>query len=80
MHTESVSSLKNITLSADERFIERARARAHEEGSTLNEQFRRWLERYAGQSGQADAFEALMVRLDHARAGRRFSRDEANER
>jgi hypothetical protein len=39
--------MKNITLSADEHWIEAARARARAEQMTLNEQFRIWLEDYA---------------------------------
>ncbi|MCG5054192.1 MAG: hypothetical protein KA712_14605 [Myxococcales bacterium] len=73
-------SLRNITLSADEEVIERARERARAERSTLNEQFRGWLERYAAQNSQAETCDGLMRRLGHARTGRRFTRDEANER
>ena len=72
--------MKNITLSAEADLIERARARARAEHSTLNEQFRLWLERYAGRRASAEAFESLMNRLDRARSGRRFTREEANER
>jgi hypothetical protein len=72
--------MKNVTLSAEENLIERARERARAENSTLNEQFRLWLERYAGGGATVAAFESLMSRLDRARSGRRFSRDEANER
>jgi len=49
--------MKNITLSADEKLIEAARARARAEHTTLNELFRQWLEAYAilhGVAGQAD--------------------------
>jgi hypothetical protein len=72
--------MKNITLSAEEDLIERARERARAEHSTLNEQFRLWLERYAGLRASAEAFDSLMNRLDRARSGRRFTREEANER
>jgi hypothetical protein len=72
--------MKNITLSADDELIERARERARAEQSTLNEQFRLWLERYAGRAASGEAFDSLMNRLDRARAGRRFTRQEANER
>jgi hypothetical protein len=74
--------MKNVTLSADERLIEAARERARREHSTLNEQFRRWLEVYAGREAQADAametIDALRSRLDTG--GRRFTRDELNAR
>lgn len=41
-----------ITLSADENLIEAVRKRARAEHTTLNEQFRRWLELYAQTSVQ----------------------------
>jgi hypothetical protein len=72
--------MKNVTLSADGDLIERARERARAEHSTLNEQFRLWLERYVGRRASADSFDSLMDRLDRARSGRRFTREEANER
>ena len=46
--------MKNITLSADEALIEAARQRAASENTTLNEQFRRWLERYVHRERQAE--------------------------
>ena len=36
--------MRTIALSADEHLIEAARARAQAESTTLDEQFRRWLE------------------------------------
>jgi len=47
---------------------------------TLNAAFREWLEQFTRQSGGAQDFEALMKRLKHVKAGRRFTRDEMNER
>ena len=38
---------RNITFSADEALIEAAREAARSENTTLNEQFRLWLESYA---------------------------------
>lgn len=74
--------MKNITLSADENLIELARARAQAERTTLNEQFRLWLDDYAGRRQQADAavatIRALRGRL--TTGGRRFTREEMNER
>jgi hypothetical protein len=72
--------LKNITLSAEEDLIARARARADEENTTLNAEFRRWLERYTEQIRDREEFERLMDQLKYVRAGRKFSRDEMNER
>ena len=74
--------MKNITLSADENLIEAARVRARAERTTLNEQFRLWLADYVGRRQQADAAiatcRALRGRL--ATGGRRFTREEMNER
>ena len=72
--------LKNITLSAEEALIQRARRRAMAENTTLNELFRAWLGRYVAQSETVDQYEALMTRLDHVKAGGKFSRDEMNAR
>jgi hypothetical protein len=71
---------RNITLSADEVLIEKARARAREQQTSLNAVFRRWLESYAAQQGAREAYESLMARLDEVKAGRPFLRDEMNER
>ena len=72
--------LKNITLSADERLIRRAREKANEEHSTLNSEFRWWLERYVGNAQGRAAYEDLMEQLGYANAGSSFNRDELNER
>lgn len=72
--------MKNVTLSADEDLIEQARLVARAQHTTLNAAFREWLAQYTAQAGAAQEFNALMDRLRHVRAGRRFTRDEMNER
>ena len=74
--------MKNITLSADEHLIEAARERARSERTTLNDQFRRWLEDYVRRDGQATQAMAVVdrVRAYSGTGGRRFTRDEMNER
>jgi hypothetical protein len=72
--------MKNITLSADEQLLEQARLLAKSQHKTLNAMFREWLEQYAAQSGGAQEYDALMKRLKHVQAGRRFNREEMNER
>jgi hypothetical protein len=72
--------VKNITLSADEDLIEQARLVARSQHTTLNAAFREWLVSFTRQSGNVQEFDALMRRLRHVNAGRRFSRDEMNER
>ncbi len=74
-------AMKNITLSADEKLIEAARARAQAENTTLNEKFRRWLEDYVRREQQAAEALAVMRELSgKLRVGRKLSRDEMNER
>lgn len=74
--------MKNITLSADERLIEAARERARSEHTTLNEQFRRWLESYVGKGRPVEEtmrlFEEYQEYFDTS--GPKMTRDEMNER
>jgi len=74
--------MKNITLSADEHLIDAARQRAVAEHTTLNEQFRLWLEGYVRRKQRADEAMAVVERLrGYVRTGgRKFTRDEMNER
>ena len=74
--------MKNITLSASEQLIEAARRRALVEHSTLNEQFRLWLEDYVRRPQQANvALETIRsLRGSLFTGGRKFTRDETNER
>jgi hypothetical protein len=74
--------MKNITLSADEGLIEAARERARAEHTTLNEQFRCWLKDYARSEQQADEAMAVVRELRGRvrTGGRKFTRDEMNER
>jgi len=74
--------MKNITLSADESLIEAARERARAEQSTLNAEFRRWLRSYTQQKDKGAAYDALMddLRTRVSSSGKKFTRDEMNER
>lgn len=74
--------MRNVTFSADERLIEAARNRARRERTTLNEEFRRWLEAYALRENQArSATETIAdLQANLRTGGRRFTRDELNER
>lgn len=74
--------MKNVTLSAEEHLIEAARARARDEHTTLNAQFRLWLSDYVQRGRKAEAVLALIGELRgrlHT-GGRRYTRDEMNER
>lgn len=73
--------MKNITLSADEDLIEQARLVARARRTTLNAAFREWLAQFAGLSQNAREVESLMKRLRYVNSGgRRYTRDEMNER
>ena len=74
--------MKNITLSADDNLIEAARARARAEHTTLNEQFRRWLEAYTDRRGDVEQAMELLRRIQSYAdtGGRKFTREELNER
>jgi predicted transcriptional regulator len=72
--------MKNITLSADEDLIEKARSIARAQRKTLNTAFREWLVQFTASDGDAQSFDALMKNLRHVEAGRRFTREELNER
>ncbi|MBO6571840.1 hypothetical protein GYB29_00875 [bacterium] len=72
--------MKNITFSADEKLIEKARLKAAKEKTTLNEQFRDWLKRYASENDYRKEFEQLMEDLSYVNSGGKFTRDEMNER
>lgn len=75
---------KNITLSANEQLIELARSRANKRHTTLNAEFRLWLEQYVSEDhagkNRVHAYRRLMESLAEVKPGRRFSRDEMNER
>jgi hypothetical protein len=72
--------MKNITFSADEKLIEKAREKARSESTTLNNRVREWMERYVAESTKKENFLALMDKLDYVKPGRSFTRDEMNER
>jgi len=71
---------KNITLSAQEEAIREGRRRAALEHTTLNELFRRWLDDYVARGTTTDRYPSLIAHLSHVRAGRKFTREEMNER
>ncbi len=72
---------RNITFSVDETLIEAAREAAKVDNTTLNEQFRLWLEEYARRR-RVQKFEELMgqIRGKYSSGGRQFTREERNER
>ena len=72
--------MKNITFSAEESAIERAREVARSEHRSLIDAFREWLVQYGSRRGSAGEVTELYASLRHVNAGRKFTRDEMNER
>lgn len=72
--------LKNITLSANEVVIERARQRAEQNNTTLNAEFRRWLDQYVDVPQSLEELNEFMKQFDYVKVGRKFTREELNER
>ncbi len=71
---------KNITLSADNELIQKARFRAQNENTTLNEQFRIWLRNYAHNKADKTNYHLLMEKLFYVTAAGSFTRDEMNDK
>ena len=72
---------KNITFAADAALIEEAREAARADNTTLNEQFRLWLEQYAGKRRAAKAMQTIAdLQKKYSTGGRKFTREEMNER
>jgi len=72
--------LKNITLSADEKIILKARKKAKQEHTTLNSQFRQWLDNYTNIDTNSNEYMNLMEQLSYAKPTKQYSREELNER
>jgi len=75
---------RNITLNADEETIDTARALMKAEGTSLNEQFKLWLDAYIAEHRRKQQVEAALVTLDamagKLKVGRKLTREEMNER
>jgi hypothetical protein len=71
--------MKNITLSAEPELIERARAAAKAQDTTLNAAFREWLVAYTRQEALR-AHQALRENLRHVKSNPPYTREEMNER
>jgi hypothetical protein len=70
---------KNITSDADKSDIEFTREEARSQKTSLSKLFLDWLKGIAGRI-RARKYRALMHKLRYADAGRKFTRDEMNER
>ncbi len=72
--------MKNITLSAEEHLIRRAREKALREKTTLNQEFRFWLEKYTDEKAKGKSYLEIMDKLEYVKLKRKPSREEMNER
>ncbi len=72
--------MKKIAFNAERADIELARELASEQETTLPELFRVWLRETAERQMRVRDIRDLMTRLRYANAGRKFTRDEMNER
>jgi len=73
----------NLTLSVDEKILQRARQRAEAAGKSINQLVREYLELLAGKrdpQGDAAAFEELSKRSRGRSSGWKFNREELHER
>ena len=72
--------MRNITLSADDALIDAAREQAKADNSSINEQFRLWLQQYTRKQ-RMRRYEELMAELrGKVVVGHKLTRDEMNER
>lgn len=74
--------MKNVTLSAKEDLIQRARELAKERHTTLNQMFRDWLQSLDSGSNRRNAYRSLMSQMEQIgiSGSPKFSREEMNER
>jgi hypothetical protein len=61
--------LRNVTLSAEEKMIARARKRAEQNNTTLNSEFRRWLEQYVDTLNNEEEIAEFFSRFDYVKIG-----------
>jgi hypothetical protein len=82
MCTHNPCVAQNLTISVDEELLQRARALARKQGTSLNALLRGYLETLVGQQpGEVVADELLMLMHEHGgrSGGRKINRDELYE-
>jgi hypothetical protein len=77
--------MSNLTITIDEATLKKARLRALNQGTSVNDLLRRFLESYAGVGMQQVSALQDLLALSHAarsrhRGARRWSREELHER
>lgn len=74
-----LTDMKNITFTADETIIKKAREKAKRENTSLNKRFGEWLKQYTSQGEENYHFDAVMDNLNYVNSGKKFTREELNE-
>ncbi|MBW0435464.1 antitoxin [Leptospira yasudae] len=72
--------MKNVTFRADDRLLEKARLRAASERKSLTDVFNEFLKNYSNSVKDVSDYENLLQKLNYVKVGRKFNRDEMNER
>ena len=72
--------MTNVTLSVEERVLEKARELARQRRTTLNQMFREWLDGLTADRSRGERYDELMKRLARVRSGGPFTRDDMNAR
>jgi hypothetical protein len=73
--------LRNITLSAEEELIDRARKKADARKTTLNNEFRVWLAKYGEEAPlTVEDIDRILEPFSGVFDGHRFNREELNDR
>jgi len=73
----------NLTLSADEKIIQRAREKARRQGKSLNQAIREYLQLLSANENSEDSLEELFVLMEKGKGSLKrqsWSRDEIHER
>jgi len=72
--------METFVLTAEKETLEDARKAAEAENRTLEEVVRELLAKYAAGAKRVRKHDALMEKLQYVNAGRKFTREEMNER
>ena len=67
--------LTEITLNAEPELIQKAILVAQRQKTTLEAEFRQWLNRYISQDKSVDNYTQLMNELSHVQVGRTFTKE-----
>ncbi len=71
--------LTNVTFTVEPLLLRKAREKAVQERKVLNVLFREWITGYVRQ-GRDGKYRDLMKKLSYASPGKKFTREELNER